>query len=605
MGPIIGFITALVVFSLVLAALVTVTPSIQSRPQTAPIAADVSSTASDTLTVLLTTPGVPTNWSATPAGADSVRQLGLAQGWGMQTISEQKLERLEGAAIPVTANGKVDYDQAKAALGLANYDFHLRTVPAFVPTSGGYFGVEGLQYTRVAYIGSYPSGNESAASINESGILASFPLLFNNQLFSLGNGGDKFSDSGTSIDPYLLFRFSGWDRSQNATSPSTMDPYRWNVYNGSALSGFPAPPMSKEVVAVGTASSIGYGPGTNERLLSPMLDFSRAVHPVLKINEWIQGDCTVPGPICIPADYGVVEVSSSGLPGTWVDVAPTDHRWTTNGTWMNDTVDLSNCVPCKLGPVQVAFRWTADGSGQAQGWLIDQVTASDAASGITLWSNQNDMRNSYYNVLVVGSNVDQTALNTADIKYGILSWVLAGGQIIVVGSSKKADEWMEPIFGAGLAGGATGQPTTPDPTQPLLITPNQLTPSIYPDDGHAWKMNLQAQMNFEQVVGATPDTSPGFRYDLMSATQPQSYGNGTIILTSYLPYLMPGAEAKKMIANFLMYGRYASLYLDYGLPIPPGVSVGTAQRLILAPKLKSVTDPLVELSATIYVWKSG
>jgi hypothetical protein len=62
------------------------------------------------------------------AGPDQVDRLGLGafNGSGLQ---QESLDALRGALLASAANGKVDYSDAQASLGLSSQDFHIRIYP--------------------------------------------------------------------------------------------------------------------------------------------------------------------------------------------------------------------------------------------------------------------------------------------------------------------------------------------------------------------------------------------------------------------------------------------------------------------------------------------
>lgn len=574
-------------------------------------ALDLDGAAAGALDVVTGSEGYPASWGMTASAADSVQRFGLLEGPRTVRISETKLSRLQGASLTSSANGKLDYADARAALGLAGYGFHLRTMPVFDPYGDGYYGVEGLDSTRVGYVGDYSSNGvtESAASANEAAMLDAFPVAYTNTKFAASQaapGGDKFPDHKPTIETYLIPRLAGWLRTEHAVTQDSPGTYTWRLYDSSHLSSIPAGWTGGHAVGMGTATTPNYGPAEDDRLVSPTVDVRGERYPQLTIREYIDGECTfVLGSCVTPLDYSVVEVSPTSAPLSWTTVTTAGDTWTTGGAWRTRTFNLTTCIPCQAGPVHVGLRWVSNPTNTGQGWVVDDVKVWDALDNSVVWSNGNELDTSYYRILIVGSNVDQTGLNEDTIKFRLRDWVLAGGNLYVFGSTARSDNWMQPIFGAGLGAGASQPPYSPDPTHPLLQTPNELAHTTYPTDGNVWRIANAYQSKFAQVVGITPPANPPDRDDILSVSLPGAYNNGTVILTTYLPYQMSGDEDTKLLANFFMYGRYSLLYLDYGKAVPPHTSVGTATRLILAPKTIDPVGPKLEMLVTVQVWRDA
>lgn len=413
-SPVVSFVVALVVFSVLSYSIADFV--VQAGTQAPDERELLPSVAAGVLAVLVRTPGFPAAWDG---NADRVLRLGL-ESPDSSRLSPAKLAALHAAALPATANGKVDYEEARASLGLEGNGFHLTLAPRFDPTASTWYGVDGLEQSRVAYVGDVDGdGRLRAAALAEITKLDAAPVAFDPTAADATGRGDVFADR-------------------------------------------------KPVV-------------------------------------------------------------NALLPG----------------------------------------RLAAD----------------------------------VYTTLVVGSNVDHTALNDATVKFAVRDWVLRGGSLVVFGTTARDSQWMEPIFGAGHAAGAAGSAWAPDPTHPLLRTPNRLPYATLPTDGGSWQICSEYQDDILQVLAAGPSEGTR-RNDVLSASPPAVYGNGTIILTTWLPHAAPGVEGERMLANFLMYGRHAQLYLDYGPPVPPDRPVATATRLAVGPWTLGSDARLVEMEATVHVWRS-
>ncbi|MHB8584593.1 MAG: hypothetical protein ACYDDF_01975 [Thermoplasmatota archaeon] len=188
------------------------------------------------------------------------------------------------------------------------------------------------------------------------------------------------------------------------------------------------------------------------------------------------------------------------------------------------------------------------------------------------------------NVLIIGSNVRQTALTQASAKYAIADWVNAGGTLIVLGSNLHNVEWLAPLQGSTVQN-ATGSIGSPDPTNPVLHTPEELAWQAYTPPAEAWAINTQY---YDPVVTEGALTSSGLPATL-ALSRPGAFGEGTVALTSYLPYdLLPGTytsgvpEGTRLLHNLLT-ESYAMLYVDYGPALPPGASIASDSRVFLTP----------------------
>jgi hypothetical protein len=201
------------------------------------------------------------------------------------------------------------------------------------------------------------------------------------------------------------------------------------------------------------------------------------------------------------------------------------------------------------------------------------------------------------NVLVVGSRVDQNAMTSASAKQTIRDWVVGGGTLLVFGSEEGNVNWLEPLFHSAIRAGGGGI-SVPDISHPILHTPDELDDPAHNYDarGESWNFNGQtAQVQqseatalFTNVIVENGDAING--NPLLADSKPGAIGNGSVILTSYLPYDLynnpaksgqpssgpnacPGGyttgacESLKFIHNLLMSG-YGDLYLDYGPECP-------------------------------------
>lgn len=183
-----------------------------------------------------------------------------------------------------------------------------------------------------------------------------------------------------------------------------------------------------------------------------------------------------------------------------------------------------------------------------------------------------------YDMLIVGSGADHSSLTANAVKDGIRDWVLAGGMLVVLGSSGQAYQWLQPLFHSGVAT-VNGAALAPDVSHPLLKEPNELAWTSYDSHGRGWDIK---------------DTGSGAHYDdfshvivqdgedVLAISKDGAFGDGRILLTTYLPREIAGTlglgEAMGFIENIVLFADRTNLYLEYGPQAPLGQPVSIAVR---------------------------
>jgi hypothetical protein len=210
------------------------------------------------------------------------------------------------------------------------------------------------------------------------------------------------------------------------------------------------------------------------------------------------------------------------------------------------------------------------------------------------------MRTSFLDVLVVGSNVDHTAMSKPASQEAVKAWVLAGGHLVVMGSTAQEVAWLAPIFQAGISASSGGM-FVPDSDHPLLRVPYDLPIDDYAAATSAWTLDAEFRPYFTSVVG------DALGNDLLAVSNPGAFGSGRIVLSGWTPHqILPlgdpaqDTEARHLLVNLVLIG-YQDLFLDYGPPLPDGQSVVPATRLVIIdhPDLGPVPVNLV-----VYVFRS-
>jgi hypothetical protein len=183
-----------------------------------------------------------------------------------------------------------------------------------------------------------------------------------------------------------------------------------------------------------------------------------------------------------------------------------------------------------------------------------------------------------YDVLVIGSGVDHSALSKNEVKNAIAGWVLSGGTLIALGSDDKSTSWINPLLNAGVDT-VNGAPMAPDISHPLLKSPNELAWPSYDSHDQGWDIQesgaVAAYDDFSHIIVQDDE-------DVLAVSKTGSYGSGQIILSTYRPRDIAAslgqAEAGNFFENLLSYVDQSDLYLDYGGSVPDDRAVALEVR---------------------------
>lgn len=183
-----------------------------------------------------------------------------------------------------------------------------------------------------------------------------------------------------------------------------------------------------------------------------------------------------------------------------------------------------------------------------------------------------------YDVLVIGSGIDQSTLTSSVTKDGIRDWVLAGGTLVVFGSNSQNFQWLQPLFSVGTAN-VNGGAFAPDIAHPLLHEPNELNWDAYDNHGLGWDIKSTGSgahyNDFTHVVVEDGE-------DVLAVSNQGAFGAGRIFLTTYrggeIAQQQGLAEAMGFVENILLYTEKEHLYLEYGPQIPDGQAVAATIR---------------------------
>lgn len=567
----------------------------------------------DALDVLLGTPGHPASWIDDP---DSVKRLGLLKPGTTLRIDADKFDAMaKGSyASPSSTNGHVDYEEAKRALGLSGYEWHLRVSPVFNAFDPLSYGIEGMEDYHIGYVGHWDGLAESAASKKERGALTTlspFIKYNNNTRLTVTGVGDAYKDDAQSLRS-ILVPLLGTQPAQAALQGGSGTPkHDFYMVNASVYQSSFNPlvrsTLSRALALSDGAGGLGYTNGREIRATLGLANMTGLLTADLSWKEWVDTDGGSGN--YDDGDYGWVEVSPD-QGETWyrlTDNALDRSKETTVGEhadgWKlrNVAITSLNCAPCLDNPeVQVAFHWTADSQDrEGKGWIVDDVTLSPTTT--TAFSKR--FERPEFDLLLIGSDVDQNAFTASEVKHGIRDYVnVHGGRIVVLGGQTNTN-WLQPLFHVGIRTASPGV-STPDVTHPLLTTPNALDWQGYDYGNTAWDFTGGGDASlFNMVVGS------GGSEHILSASRQGAFdangAEGVVMLTTYLPWTMPETEALRFVANVLMYGRYHYLFMDYGPAVPDHVPVASVSRTAVMDKTRSPDESFVEMGLVLYVWAGG
>ncbi len=263
------------------------------------------------------------------------------------------------------------------------------------------------------------------------------------------------------------------------------------------------------------------------------------------------------------------------------------------GLGFDDLVDLNSAqldVDLGLG-VTVPLGTVLSSTGLLDGDVyVDQKQYLDIVLG-------NDLPN--YDLLIIGSTVDQSSLTSAAVKQPIADWVMNGGTLMVMGSSTQNFQWLEPLFSVGTTT-VNAAPAAPDVSHPMLHEPHELDWPSYDNFDLAWDLKdagaIASFDKFQHII-----TSDG--EDILAVSNEGAFGDGRIFLTSYRPEDIAGQldviEAGNFVNNLVLYSDRAHLYLDYGPTPPDNAAVSAAVR---TSQIHDADIGMVNVRLTILYW---
>ena len=211
-------------------------------------------------------------------------------------------------------------------------------------------------------------------------------------------------------------------------------------------------------------------------------------------------------------------------------------------------------------------------------------------------------RLSNYDLLIIGSGVDQSTLTGNNVKNGIATWVNGGGRLMVMGSDSQNYQWLQPLFQSSVAS-VSGPVVAETPTPSALTAPYLLAWTTYDTHGLAWDIKSSGGgshwADFDHLVTqGTCGTNP---CDVLAVSKSNgAFGNGYIVLSSFRPRELSQDEANHLMINLIQYkGSVQIQDMDYGPTIPTNEQVSASVRYTFA------WDQFVgqvPVTVTVYTW---
>lgn len=584
--------------------------------------------------------------------ADKITRFGLAQEARPGHLDPDKLRNLtKGNMTRDGANALLDYEEARDALGLgAGYEFHLRTHPVLSTLDeAGLRPVRGLD---VAYVGNFSQKNDAYSNypvLNTSGYEDKGDHVYVNVTITNNGSADtvfqvEFSvplDDGYLVDtattPLLAKDPDGSGPQEGGKHTASLKLYKtsaweWASSTNKKVSVKISDPSKKvgdfsidlssvdmTSPAYGTYAAVSASPGK--------LWYKTNQKPAIHFDLW-EGD----GDTKKNVDVKIWVNNSAGSVASWQGQTSGNNKWTLPDTlaagWYNVTIHLLS-DPTFNG--SDAFQVTdADVGDFTSGGSndIEQGSDSEYERGLLErlvdgWVNRtyddrggdvypdlkkvmnNDLGSNLtnYDVLVVGSNVDHTAMTSDAAKSAVKDFVLGGGLLVVLGSQDQQVTWLQPLFHATLttSGESIG---VPDPTHPILHVPEELAWQTYVDNGKTWEFNTDEDAShFTHVI--VREGGGNKQKDVLAVSKPGHFGNGTIVLTAWTIFALTspqsGDEALATMYNFLLHAL-GYLFIDFGPSIPTYAEVASSTRLAAAPH-PAVKDEQVLVRVVLYVFR--
>ncbi|MBI4393524.1 MAG: hypothetical protein HY556_06985 [Euryarchaeota archaeon] len=595
------------------------------------------------------TAGGLTDWQSDP---DNVTRFGLTVEGRPSVLDGKKASSMSKGALQANStNQYLDYPEAKAALGLDLQDFHLRSYPVFPGLGDPTFTK--IADLKVAYVGDYAkvgSGPVSysvpyVATVQDRGTFVDVGVL-------VANDGTEATVFQATFDVHLkdgsivdvqntgrvaiglsetmtlrLFKTTGWtwaDTSKKVVNVTVTDTQKTvaqftvNITSDMASGGLSGNPIASLVVDTHKSYYTDASQSDDKaRLAFTAQSGTGALIDGQDVTIEVYNST---GSKLVTFNEKVRKNGQNQVDWDTPDGVEDRYNMTIryNSVNSSERMEVTDLTVGEFRPAGDDSVYEETGGSVYERVIVYElvetfknysyVDRGDAYPDIKDVMN-NDLANnlSTYDVLVVGSNVDQNAMTSAAAKYSVRDWVLGGGTLVVLGSDAQAVQWLQPLFHSSIAT-ASGGIGVPDPTNPILHVPEELNYLNYVDNQTAWR--LKAADRFTHVVAKEQSVGGSDAFDSLTISQPGAFGNGTIILTSWRPHILMTPqeflEAKKLLYNFLAqaYGAGGSIFIDYGPVIPSDATVSASTRLVTITPIR-LPRTLVEVRLVLYLFQVG
>jgi hypothetical protein len=568
---------------------------------------------------------------------DKIKRFGLTYADRPGILDPDKLRNLtKGKMERDAANNALDYEEARLAMGIGDFDFHLRTYP-LLPTlqEGGLKPIKGLD---VAYVGDF-TPVDTLLVANDTQDKGNF-VFVNVTITNSGTSASMFCTTfdvrlGGLIAPFVdmqhtailqpgetanttlkLHKNIAWPDAGSSAKVQVQihDSANYQEGDGCSRNGQDAPLSSFDIplghLDLNTAPWGNYGAivthpqmwsyrtnqpprigydvfdGLGQALFRPVVRLVvRNLTTGVAVETWEGFGATSNVhqlPLTLPAgNYSITLAQPTDLAFN-----STDYFVVTDGAQGEFTGGGAFSVESEASKIERSMVATL-----VDGWV--NRTHDDAAGDVyrdlpsvldgafaTALALPGEAA---YDVVVVGSNVNHTAMTTAAARNQLAAWVRAGGLLVLLGAEAQDAAWLDPLFGASLVGGG-GPLDVRDPTHPVLHAPEELTHATYRDGDRSWRLDdTTTAGRFTHVALRDPGTG---RDTVLALSKPGQFGNGSIILTSWQLYSLtqPQVERESLatLYNFLLYAL-GYLYVDFGPDVPEHVEVGSSARIATAP----------------------
>jgi len=589
------------------------------------------------------TSGGTTHWEASP---DATTRLGLAQQGVPGFLDFTKLRNLtRGGVATSTSNGLLDYEEARKALGLGDYQFHFRLFPVSDPTALG--GSAPLGNFKAAYVGhfdpiapgspptDYPVLNSSAVEdkgafvfvnvtvTNNGTTTTQFTLTFAAALSQGTITDQRFTPVlqpgqaevlAFKLYKHATFLWGGLPRVEvTIQDPHKQEGHFYVDLTGVVMTGGTGVPVASDVLVTATPEKASYL--TNQY---PMVDFTvwtptgrTEANPTVNItvrnaatgaqvDQWQGSGNGGKHQLCCKLDAGAYNLT------IWSQTSAFNASSVLVIT--DDLVDDFHSAYTPYAYSESAGSVYERGliAGLVQGWANTKWTSGGDVYG-DLGTDLNtglaaNLTNDKYDVVVVGSMTNQTAMDSASAQTAVKEWVRRGGLLVLLGTGTQDAPWLTPL--ADVRAVASALPiVAADPSFPSFQVPQPLGWRSYVNDGASWRFDSASdQARFYPVLLRGSDDASDVVFAVSKAG---NLGDGGMVLTGWKPYALTSPlhdEEARAAMYDLLWLAYQPLFVEAGPYLQESKEVASASRLATAPN-PFLAGQKVLVRATLYVFQ--